>query len=485
MEVNVSAENLTKREQSTPQELERFVELASATGEENDEWTLLRYFLLESSGMRSTDDGHHYVRRASTDSGLGTLYSQIYPTAGSEERYCIAWADVAAIARTHYLLWDSFNDPSERMYDADKPLFDEAAFGLSLDDERSRFDFPVRTRVLEESPLYRQRLEQGMPRVMQLFVATQAMQRLNGDKHWRQKHANAFYHLPELWDLSDDETKTVTQLVAGNGKYAPQLVSLMVADDRLLERYRGEDGVIDVELYGGREALLANAQDAFKQYIRWGARNSVESQEWLEMESNLEAELADIFPHEARKTMAFEEWLKHPQPGLPDANLLTYISLPEAVRLSQQYIAEDIERFDSDNIRETKISGRSSRRWAARKLDCPPSMVDAATYYDYEELFNIIEAHAEPNAPEIMNFAAHYRTAAESLDNELAGLLKDYYYAATDSGLLWPIEGWSGAPEEEEVARQMSAERDDKFKKLHNLEDTIREKVSTSPKGTS
>jgi hypothetical protein len=478
LEVIVSAENLVKREQSTPEELQRFVELAHMPAAEGSDRTALQSFLV--SNPRNLDEAHNYVGWAVSDNVHGKLYGEIYPEATTEERIGIAWADVAAIVRTHYLLWDSCNDPSERMYDGDKPLFDNATFGLVLDENRSRFDLPVRERTLEESPLYRQRVEQGMPRVMQLFVAVQAMHKLSSDKDWRQKHANAFYHLPALWDLSDEETRVVTSLTASTSQYAPHLVSLMAADERLLERYRGENGTIDVERYGGREALLANAQDAFKQFIRWGSRNAAESQEWLDMESNLEVELADVFPHAARKSMAFEEWLEHPQPAQPDEALQRYISLPEAARLSTQYISEDIERFDSGDIQETKISSRPSRRWAARKLECSPEVVDGATYRDYEELFDIIETCDETGSAEVKEFVARYKTAGATLDGELTDLLKDYYYAATDRGLVWPVQGWTGAPEEEEVVRQMSAERHKKFQKIRDLEETIKQKIANN-----
>jgi hypothetical protein len=139
---------------------------------------------------------------------------------------------------------------------------------------------------------------------MQLFVAAQAMQRLRGySAQHRHEYTNAFYHLPGLWDLSDDETRLVTSLVANRGdEFAPRLVSLMAADERLLGRYRDENGVIDVEYYGGQDALLASAQDAFRAYLRFG-HASEEGQEWLEMESNLAVELADIFPDEAREAI--------------------------------------------------------------------------------------------------------------------------------------------------------------------------------------
>ena len=473
----MSAESLQPREQSTPEEIEQFLALAHAPyRDEEPEFTFSREFLTSVIGIRHTDDGYHYVRHASQDGALGRFYLKVYPGSSERERYGIAWADLAAIARTHYLLWDSENDPSARMFDADKGLFDEAVLGMSLD-EKSQPSFPVRRDILEESGLYRQRLEQGMPRVMQLFVATQAVDRFENSSDWRHGHANAFYHLPELWNLSDEETKAVTRLAASYDKRGANVLSLITADERLLERYREEDGTLDIDKYGGPEALLKTARQAFERFVRWG-QDSKDAVEWLELDAALGDQLAEVFPYEARQELAYKTWIKHPIE--PSEALQTYITLEEAANLSRLYIQEQIDKSDSEESERREIG----RRRVAINMGLSKQIIDGATYWDHKNMFTLIDNHADPEERDLHDFLNHYRQAAEEVDEELAGYLDDYAAVIRSGDLVWPVQGWSGAPEEEEVVLSLSARRDRARQKMHEAENAVRHKINAAKSST-
>lgn len=470
----MSAERITSREQSTPEELERFVEIAHAPYLEDSDRTLGRGFRYDAMGVDSMDDSFRYGRRAADEnSALGRIYKAVYPEATERERFVIGLCDAAVLVRLHWLRHDSLFTPETQMYDADKGFFEAATFGTSPEEAVRHRYLPVSEKTCEETPLIKERIEHGMPRIMQLFMASRAIDSLVnfGDS---ETVAAGLYHVPELWNLSPEETRAVTRLVVEYADDA-RLLSIITADERLVERYANEAGLLDIAEFGGPERLLVTAHSAFKEFIKaHGEKQGAVT--WLNLEASLSAELEAVFPHQARKELAYETWLDDPhEPSLAEQ---LYISLPEAAMLGRLFIEDKIEASDSDTPGE-KLGGRYriARRFAASRCECPSEVLDGATYWDYRNVFDMVEAYAQTDDSALHSFVGHYKTAAEQVDEELAGYLDDYAAVIRSGDLIWPIQGWSGAPEEEEVAKRLGEQIDAARARLRAAEEHIAEKV--------
>ncbi|MGC1177309.1 MAG: hypothetical protein WA843_04525, partial [Candidatus Saccharimonadales bacterium] len=143
--------------------------------------------------------------------------------------------------------------------------------------------------------------------------------------------------------------------------------------------------------------------------------------------------------------------------------------------LSKLYITEQIAAEDD---KENRDRYTTRRRWAATALQCSQELIDGATYRDHEAVFKIIEDYAAPEDVELQEFTSKYKEAAGCLDDELVSYLQQYARIISSGDLMWPTQGWSGAPEEEAVVNKLSVRRDEATRRLNELEKLINQKIT-------
>ncbi|MGC1176909.1 MAG: hypothetical protein WA843_02465, partial [Candidatus Saccharimonadales bacterium] len=308
----MKAERLPTIEQSSPENIDRFMRLSSLpTDATATESTLLSNLVLygNSIGYQSWE-GHQFGIHATQERALGRLYGALYPDADALQTQALARCDAVAIRYLRDLGQHSDYDASGATYDYDKKKFDEASCGVAYDGEIWPEGFPKWESIISD-PLVRHRVEQGMPRTMQLFLASAAIAELNSESDWRPISANRLYNLPAIWNLSAAETLAITQAAStyAYGKEAG-IASIIAADNRLRERYSAEDGFIDIKLVGGEEKLLRTAEASFREFIRSNGHQE-SSREWRDIEDTFRGTLEQIFPIEQRKNVAFEAWMKN------------------------------------------------------------------------------------------------------------------------------------------------------------------------------
>ncbi len=428
--------------------------------------TLFDTWIVRTHMPNGKDSAWQYARNVQGDADLAHLYEILYPDADEKETYAIAACDAFAINALSWLGNDSRYDPSRHMYECDKRAYDRLTFGVKPSDIKPESipEFP-RSNLIPELPAYQRRIEQGMPKEMQLFLAASAMDRLINRSDWLQISANMLYDLPQALSLTLNETIAVTEVAVAKN---PGLVSIVVSDERLRRRYGKTQGEVLVIDLGEEVHLAKTAEQAFLNFLA-GNGEGDRAQEWINLESAMSDRLTLVLPFGQRKELAATHW--RAKPALPHNTLRAYVTPGEAAQLSRLYVSDVI----ADYPRHDGAWGLSH---AAISLNCPQSVIDAAVYRDYQYLFSIIEEHAPEDDAELHSFADRYRVANESSDEEVLSLVKDYRDIVRTGDLYWPVDGWSGAPEEDEIARSMGQKRSSALMRVDLIKAELKAKLS-------
>ena len=451
----------THPEQSTPEELKQFMDMAYAQTDMG--LTQLESFIsgVHTTRRTSVNTYNEFAMRQSA--AVDDIYATFYPTDDMHELRAIARYDAAVLCTIWTIAEYGRFNPDET-YDSDRQEFTQGVFGQTLNSVK----IPYNHRELADMPVLKARIEQGMPRGVQLFMAAYAMSNLNARHDYRKVHAEALYYLPELWNLSDEEIRAVTQACA-NSQYGSNILSLAVADERTLVRYANLEGSMDVEVLGGYDALDTLAQESFLEFIEANGRGD-QAYAWVDL-SRAIPELIDRFPMQARKDIAEQTWLR--RPFVPNDAVKAYLSPRTTAELSYKYVGEQVELSDT-------ASKKKHTAWtvydSARSLDCPSDVAAACIYKSYEMQFQLMQAGALMNDKVLHNFAKAHKDAYEQVDPELMDLMSKYTDIIASGALYWPVDGWDGTEESKEVSESMSTEHSKAMNALRTLREQIQQK---------
>jgi len=186
-------ERLGNVEQSSPEDIDRFLNLAQ--GSDEGGYNLLNRFVLYSPSANpdNASENRQFVLQASRESGFGKLYAAAYPEADELQIQALAMCDAVAIRCVQGMGQYYDYDPL-RITGWQKQEFNEAALGISCTGDEWPQGFP-RWESVVASPILKRRAEQGMPRTLQLFVAANCIADLSSRSDWRSVSADRLYHL--------------------------------------------------------------------------------------------------------------------------------------------------------------------------------------------------------------------------------------------------------------------------------------------------
>lgn len=431
-------------------------------------------FLYSSLGMVNDYYGLEdmYANNAALPDRLrNRLYTTLYPGSQGRELYSIARADARVISLLHYMAFYRDFKRTENL-GSDREKFDKLVFGIGSDTDVEQYlDYAhlPGSRSIDDTPVYKQRIEGGMPKAMRLLVAAQSLAQLSFERGYREKSAYALSRVPDLWRFSELETRSAINAAAEFCKEG--LFSIVTADRQLAHKYILESDSDSIELLGGEDKLIKTATRAFRQFVEANGKvDNPQTREWLDMAAIVPS-IGVLFPLDSRRTIAREVFLKKPR--IPSDNLLDYIPRSEAAHLSRVYIEKAAAQPDDGK------SGKLGLHYVATALKLPQDVFDGLVYEEYKEEFQVIHKCMPDRYAEILkSFAVKYRAAHNWLDKELIDLAKAYRRVINSGDLYWPIQGWSGAEGEEEFAMELGAKRDKAMRKLEELEGQIRRQVS-------
>ena len=445
-------------EQATAAELQQFMELANTPANLGSNW--FNQFNLRFSGLE-TDQQYVYANMVTQEGFLGYKYRQIYQTEDSRTLWTLGATDIRAMqAMKEYGWYEKYSAEDSRL----KEDFQALIFGAGPEKYSS---FP-RNDLIDKNPIVNKRVTEGMPRVLQLVMAAKALTGLSNRSDWRETSGEMMANLPGVFGLSDAELHAVTKVASAARKNAG-LISIAAQRPEIMERYTMDaEGQIDFDTFGGLEAIRGTARRAFNEFIDANGRG-INAAEWLDLEFAVGPQLADVLELEERKALASESILK--KPFVLNAALKLYLDSEEVARLARRHIEDTLSQEDADDVRGIIRS--------ARQLDAPESLIKAAIYERFRVVFEVVETERGETDTELELFVQPYKLAAEEMaELDAVNKLKEYHNAATNSDLRWPVEGWTGAPEEDEVVEILAHRQDVARSRLRAAEKDIQATIA-------
>ncbi len=346
--------------------------------------------------------------------GLAQMMPQLYPNTSPEDLDVIAVADAAAFGELASYTFE----PRYALAELDWQLLEPYLFGA---ERPPRLIWHGR----EQSPAFIARQQLGAPRQVQLLAATEATLNI--------RSGEALQQVIERFGLSDQEFLTCCQLALLAHNSTNALASAALQDARLLERLLQIPDMLASVQHAAREAFMSEAA--------WSNCTSQYSPELLN----------ELLPGEMRSTLVANSIKERPR--IPAEYMLSYTSKEEIIGSVFRKILELLaapsgkERYwNKSDVAEHY--GLDSTPWRLAEMERRHGLV--STF--------IAAADMWPSGDTVSEYPATCRRLIDTIDPQLDALLGDY--ASAHNGIRpWPIEGWSGAPEERAIVDEMLAEQ--------------------------
>lgn len=362
------------------------------------------------------------------------VFSHVYPGASQEDMDQLIKLDMSGLVRI-----------KNASYDKDDYLFDyewRAVGPFVFGSEVSLRPFPFWVSNIEDaSPLVRKRITEGMPRQLQLIAISSVISGLSSTPEYNSYSIQKIKKISEVFQLSPDEFRAVTRISHDMSVINHNVALLAINDIEFIDLLRKEDGEIDIDLFGGDEALKAAISDVFGSLV---AHNHKAEQIWTNLVNHLGTQkIESLFPYESRREIVLNSIRQNP--SLPSDILKGYVSAIEVANAAKDKIQASL---NSDLPRV--VSGRYyySVIHAAAEFGLDELPFRLHEINKYEKLVNLMLDSADEGS-ELYVQAANWLEKINSIDNYLYGLLKGYAMAKSSPGRFpLPIDGWTGDPEE-------------------------------------
>lgn len=354
--------------------------------------------------------------------GLAQMMPQLYPRTSPEDLNAIAVADAAAFGELASYTFE----PRYALAELDWQLLEPYLFGA---ERPPRLIWHGR----EQSPAFIERQQLGAPRQVQLLAATEATLNI--------RSGEALQQVIERFGLSDQEFLTCCQLALLAHNSTNALASAALQDAQLLERLLQIPDMLPSVQHAAREAFMSESA--------WSNCTSQYSPELLN----------ELLPGETRSTLVANS-IKE-QPRIPAEYMLSYTSKGEIIDSVFKKIAELLTAPSGKEQYRNKIDiaehyNLDSTPWRLAEMERRYGLVSTFT----------AAADMWPSGGVMSGYAATCRQLISGIDPQLDTLLGDY--EAAHGGIRpWPIEGWSGAPEEQAIVDEMLAEQAAEQQRFH------------------
>lgn len=263
------------------------------------------------------------------------------------------------------------------------------------------------------------RLQHGAPREQLLVATAECMNGLNDPE--------MLLKMCERLQLSDDELRTCAQLYGMIHPDGSNVHAIALASERL-------------------SGTLFQGDYSHPHIARVVAEAFASEKEWQQYANIHPAELLQqLLPHERRRELTLANIRQHPR--MPEDYLLPYIEADEVAGIVYEAIAKTLAIKPDDYHRMSKADIAEQNG-----LDKTPWQLQETDHLLYALCITATEGS------ELAQIAEQWQQMVNGIDPGLDELLYDC--AVARNGVRpWPVEGWSGRPEEQEEIDRMLAEQ--------------------------
>lgn len=390
------------------------------------------------------------------------VFTAIYPEVNEDELDNLIRIDGASLAR----LDGSPFDPDNQWYDMDWRDTRPFIFGTSERLQLYRF----RSVAPEEvPPVVATRMRKGMPRPMQLIAAASVISRFSGLPENLKYDVPAFKHVPEIFRLSESELHAVCRIAGSLG--SPSRVNQFILNDsEIADRFRSDSGELRLELIGGQEVTAQMLSTVFENIARGDTRML---QTWNNTVHNLGINIVEtMLPFEQRRAMVLEKMSQ--QPRMPAEYLQEHISpteVAEAARnVVQAYLDSELPKYGWYTERYNYTPAHAAIEFG---VDDTPFRLQKMN--DYRKLVSLM-ADTAPEGSELYDQAQAWLQRIADIDPRLNEWFEAYSREKHNRDLdPLPVDGWSGAPEEEEIIKAWGESRRSSVTKMEEIASIVRE----------
>jgi hypothetical protein len=298
------------------------------------------------------------------------------------------------------------------------------------------------------------------------------------DEGWRRVSAAALPNIQALWKLSREELMSVTGQTSKHSHPAFDVPALILSNPDFAERYAShQEGVLDIEAAGGVEKLATSLQKSFRTFVSSNGESS-KSVVWNNAEKFCAPYLENLIPYEQRKSLVIEHLLE--KPFVPSERIMDYITARGAETAILSHLFENLPVPEPAHRRGWELSA------VAKKLGCPEETQQALRYLELRNVFDAAEQVATVLQDEsTLDMVRVNREKWQNQDPELIALLKAYQSVLNSVDLDYPTWGWTGAPEEDAVAKELSRRQDEARANLRQIGEQVNSKLDSAPKNRS
>lgn len=312
------------------------------------------------------------------------------------------------------------------------------------------------------STVVAKRITDGMPRPLQLLLATKTIAGLS-DIH-RQYHGPVFKNVIEGFDLSNQELRTTVALAGRiDNLSARSIANFVVGDSALLKKFCDDSGNIDYDALGGTEVMTAMLVSAFCDRTEF----------WLQITANIPpSTLEEFLPYQTRRGIVLASITKSPH--LPQGHLAEYVPSGEIAQITRDYIVESLEsELPEYGWHKKRLSYSPAHAAIEFGIDDVPFRLKELDRY--RKLITVLEQSA-PKDSELDIQAQVWRGRIDNIDPWLDAWLESYAQEKRnpDHDPL-PVVGWTGDPSEEEYIQSWATSRQRSLDAIERIKTEVTE----------
>ncbi len=334
----------------------------------------------------------------------------LYPTATQQEAEHLQKIDAVALDKLRGYTWLLH----DRLADWD---WQHRVVPYIYGDEQPPRGLEALVHPSQRSDIITERLRSGAPREQLLIATAECMNGLDSPE--------GLLKMTEMLQLSDDELRTCARVYGmiyprGSGLHAVALASEYLSD----ALFQGDYSHPHI-----REAVAK----AFTNEKKWGQYTNIHPAELLQQ----------LLPDEQRHELALASLRQRPR--MPEEYLLPYIQPHEVAEIMYTAITKELatepdgyHAFGKADIAEWH--GLDKTPWQLKRVD---HLLDTL-------------CQTATEGSELAQIAEQWQQIVKGIDPDLDELLYDC--AVARNGVRpWPVEGWSGRPEENAMVEEMLA----------------------------
>lgn len=403
------------------------------------------------------------------------VFETYYPNISEEDLRQIATIDAGAFSRGDRF---TFMDSSKW------ELEDFQSFVTGTEDK-----LPVNYRGLSAddpsiSPVVADRIRDGLPRPLQLVLASKILADLSDSSESFKYNFPAFQNIVNTFDMTDYEliatfnmarscgapsARYVTHHIIANKDTLDRFITNDSIRNRLSSDNEGYDTVVE-ELLGGATSIKAALTEAF----------SHPPEHWSMVVDNLSSELVELYlPFEERRTIVLNrmrEW-----PHMPSEHEQEYVSPGEIAQITYDKVLESLNG-ELPNWRPGGQRMYYSKAHAAVEFGVDDVPFRLQKLDEYKGLVTLLEMTADEES-ELGITAQVWRNRIKGIDPYLDEQFELYTREMHNRDLdPLPVFGWTGDPEEDDIIEAHNESRDRSITNMKKIKAEVTEYLAETQK---